>query len=294
VLTVRGTAGDDTITLGLEAHHPDRLRVAITGSRQQTFDVRVKRVHRIVVRALGGDDTVTVDESNGVFTDRIPTTLDGGAGNDRLVGGKGAETLIGGAGNDTVDGNGGADTALLGAGDDTFVWNPGDGSDIVEGQAGTDRMVFNGAAAAENFDLSANGSRLRLFRNVGNITMDTAGVEQVDLDPLGGADQVTVNDLTGTGVTGVNVDLSGFGGNTGDGAADDVIVNGTAGNDAIAVSGSAGAVQVAGLAATVSINHPEFGNDRLDVNTGAGTDTVDSAALGAGLIPLFVNGTQVA
>ena len=45
----------------------------------------------------------------------------------------------------------------MGAGDDTFVWNPGDGSDIVEGQAGTDTMQFNGANIAEKIDISANG-----------------------------------------------------------------------------------------------------------------------------------------
>ena len=86
-----------------------------------------------------------IDESNGIFTDSIPTTLQGGAGNDTLSGGSGAETLLGGDGNDTIDGNKGNDQALLGAGDDTFVWDPGDGSDTVEGQAGNDRMVFNGA-----------------------------------------------------------------------------------------------------------------------------------------------------
>jgi hypothetical protein len=44
---------------------------------------------------------------------------------------------------------------------------------------------------------------------------------------------VTVNDLTGIGVTGVAVDLAGaLGGTAGDGAADRVVVNGTAGNDA--------------------------------------------------------------
>jgi Ca2+-binding RTX toxin-like protein len=85
-------------------------------------------------------------------------------------------------------------------GDDTFIWDPGDGSDIVEGQDGNDRMVFNGAAAAEQVDVSANGSRLRFFRNPGNITMDTASVETVDFNALGGTDTITVNDLTGTGV----------------------------------------------------------------------------------------------
>ena len=99
-----------------------------------------------------------------------------------------------------IDGNKGNDVAYLGAGDDTFVWDPGDGSDIVEGQAGRDTMLFNGAAAAEQVDLSANGRRLRFFRDVGNITMDTNEVETVDFNALGGADTVTVNDLTGTDV----------------------------------------------------------------------------------------------
>jgi len=48
--------------------------------------------------------------------------------------------------------------------------------------------------------------------------MDTVGVEQVDFNALGGADVVTVNDLTGTDVTGVNADLAGaLGGAAGDG-----------------------------------------------------------------------------
>ena len=93
--------------------------------------------------------------------------------------------LIGGDGNDTVIGGRGNDVALLGNGNDTFIWNPGDGSDIVEGQAGTDTLVFNGANVNENIDISANGSRVRLFRDVGNVTMDLNGVEHIQLATLG-------------------------------------------------------------------------------------------------------------
>ena len=61
----------------------------------------------------------------------------------------------------------------MGAGDDTFQWDPGDGSDTVEGQDGSDKMIFNGSnAPSENIDISANGNRVRFFRDVGNITMD--------------------------------------------------------------------------------------------------------------------------
>ena len=80
----------------------------------------------------------------------------------RLNGGDGNDTIIGSAGNDIVIGGRGNDTALLGAGDDTFVWNPGDGSDTVDGQAGIDTLLFNGANIAEKIDISANGARARL------------------------------------------------------------------------------------------------------------------------------------
>ena len=46
----------------------------------------------------------------------------------------------------------------MGAGDDTFVWNPGDGSDTVNGQGGTDTLLFNGANVSENIAISANGA----------------------------------------------------------------------------------------------------------------------------------------
>lgn len=46
-----------------------------------------------------------------------------------------------------------------------------------------------------------------------------------------------------------------------------------------------------GLAAAVKITHPEVANDRLDVNTLAGADTVDSSGLAPGLIQLFVDGS---
>ncbi len=67
--------------------------------------------------------------------------------------------------------------------------------------------------------------------------MDVNGVEQVNLVALGGADNINVGDLTGTGVTDVNIDLSATSGSgVGDGQADTVTVNGTAHHDAITVA----------------------------------------------------------
>ena len=63
---------------------------------------------------------------------------------------------------------------------------------------GTDTLLFNGANIAEKIDISANGNRTRLFRDVANITMDLGGIEHIQLNMLGGPDTVTVNDLSGT------------------------------------------------------------------------------------------------
>jgi len=294
VLRVNGTKASDKITLRLQAGQPGFLQIDVGDDGSAEFSFDRSSIEQIVVNAGDGDDQVRIDESNGAFNGGIPTKINGGDGDDTIAAGAGAETLRGGDGDDAIDGNAGADVGLMGHGDDTFVWDNGDGSDVIEGQEGADTMVFNGAAGAEQFDLSANGNRLRFFRVQGNITMDTAGVERVDVNALGGADLVTVNDLTGTDVTDVNVDLAAtLGGATGDLQPDRIVVNATDGDDTITVSGDTGGVEVSGLAATIGILHSEAANDRLEINTLAGTDSVDSGGLAAGVIQLVVDGALV-
>jgi Ca2+-binding RTX toxin-like protein len=290
VLTVEGTRGDDTIVLALKPGRPDIVQVDVGDARKNPFHFKRKDIDSIYVDSGDGNDAVSIDEANGVFTDTIATTLDGGEGDDTLAGGSGAEMLIGSGGNDSIDGNKGADKALMGAGDDTFVWDPGDGSDVVEGQDDSDTMVFNGAGAAEQVDLSANGSRLRFFRNPANITMDTAGLETVDFNALGGVDTITLNDLTGTGVGKVNLDLAAaLGGAVGDGSVDHVTVNGTAGDDLVQVSGDAAGVTVGGLPAQVAIQHQDA-TDELVVSGAGATDSLTAAALAAGSVALTLDG----
>jgi RTX calcium-binding nonapeptide repeat (4 copies) len=294
LLAIEGTKASDKIALRLEAGNAAVLQVDVGDDGTPDASFELARIAAIAVAAGAGDDLVRFDERNGAVNTAIPTAIAGGDGNDTIAGGSGVETLIGGAGNDSIDGNRGNDVAFMGAGDDTFVWDPGDGSDTVEGQGGADTMVFNGAGNAQTIDLSANGSRLKLFRNLGNVTMDSAGVERVDVNPLGSADLVTVNDLGGTDVGSVNVDLAGtLGGAAGDGQRDRVVVNGTKGDDRITVKGDAGGVTVSGLFATVAISHSEVANDRLEINTLDGTDSVDSAGLAAGAIQFVVNGALV-
>jgi Ca2+-binding RTX toxin-like protein len=293
-LEVRGTKASERIALRLKAGDTSVVEVDAGDDRSADFSFSRADVKRIVVDGRAGNDSIRIDETNGVFEDGIPTILAGGAANDTLAGGSGAERLLGGPGNDSIDGNRGADTAFMGSGKDTFIWDPGDGSDKVEGQQGADTMVFNGAAAAEQVDLSANGTRLKFFRNPGNVTMDTAGVERVDFNALGGADSVTVHDLKATDVRQVNLDLAAaLGGTAGDRQADRITVEGTEGRDRIDVSGDAGAVKVGGLAATIRLLHTDPALDGVEISTLGGIDSVSSAGLAAGAIKLFVDGNLV-
>lgn len=79
----------------------------------------------------------------------IDFAIDGGAGNDRLVGsntatttlhgGAGNDTLVGGADNDSMEGGSGNDKLEGGGGDDTLYGN--EGNDELDGGTGSDSMV---------------------------------------------------------------------------------------------------------------------------------------------------------
>jgi Ca2+-binding RTX toxin-like protein len=152
-------------------------------------------------------------------------------------------------------------------------------------------MIFNGSNGSEQIDVSAEGQGIRLTRNIGNIAMDLESVEGINLKALGGADTITVNDLTGTDLTEIDVDLSaGATPGIGDGLADTVIVNGTSADDTVDVSGAGSSVLVGGLPAFVSITGSEGDKDSLVLNTLGGDDTVDASARSAGVVQLTVDG----
>ena len=231
---------------------------------------------RLTLNGLAGEDVM---DATSLEATGMRLTMNGGLGED---------VFRGSAGSDLINGGDGNDTALMGAGDDTFVWNPGDDNDTLEGQDGFDRMTFNGSAAAENITISANGGRVTFFRDIANVTMDFNDVEAIDYNAFGGADNVVVNDLSGTDVVEVNANL-GLNG-AGDAMADTVRVQGTHGDDVALVVGDASGSAVLGLAAQISITGAEAALDRLVVNALAGDDVVEASGVAAGGILLTADG----
>jgi RTX calcium-binding nonapeptide repeat (4 copies) len=293
-LTVDGTDGGDSISVGLDATNANTMLVDFgNGTQRQSFD---RSTFNAVAVFLGrGDDTFQVipggdfnDEALAVDGQAGNDTISGSAGNDTISGGAGDDLVRAGAGNDVIFGDGGddsifggigIDTEVLGGGADTSVWNPGDGSDVVNGSTGTDTLQFNGSNAGEKMSLSANGTQAVFVRDVANIRMDLDNIENVNVEAIGGSDAITVNDLAGTDVRQANIDLSGtIGSGAGDGVADTVTVNGTNRADNVTVSADNGATDVGGLHTDTQITGSDSTTDALQVNTLGGNDTVDVSA----------------
>jgi Ca2+-binding RTX toxin-like protein len=268
-LVITGSNGPDVVMLSADAA---QAQVAFGNDPANTFHFNLADFDNISVSLGNGDDQFT--EAPGVLTDK-PLTVDGGNGNDTIKTGDGNDTIFGGNGDDQVDAGRGNDTVSLGNGNDSFVWTPGEGSDTVDGGNGnSDVMQFVGADASETMSLSANGSAAVFLRNVGTIRMDLSNIEVFDLKALGGVDNVTVNDLSGTSIREANIDLSAANGAP-DQAADVVTVNGTDQADRVNVNTTRGQVDVAGLAAQTHITGSDEALDHLQVKTLDGNDRVN-------------------
>ncbi|MFC3691783.1 calcium-binding protein [Chenggangzhangella methanolivorans] len=160
-LAVRMQAEDGSDGLTGPITRVDDEGVTFIAGEGVTFDVRdlvsgVARGDGFEVVRLGtsGDDFL-----NAVDKDRA-YYINGGMGNDKIVGGDVDDFLVGGAGNDTLLGR---------LGDDSFIGGGGD--DVIKGGRGADTVIHN-------------------------ITTD--GADQIQLDR--GGDEVVVNATTPTEV----------------------------------------------------------------------------------------------
>jgi Ca2+-binding RTX toxin-like protein len=119
VLYVGGTTGDDRIKIipkGRPTASDAQVKVLFSGQKRL-----FSGINSIVVYGQAGDDIIKLAGAI-----RVPATLYGGDGNDRLKGGKGADVLIGGEGNDHLNGHQGNDILVGGAGSDRLLGGPGD------------------------------------------------------------------------------------------------------------------------------------------------------------------------
>src|SRR6195256_1547138 len=273
LLSEFGDSHDNTITTSRDAAGQILVNggaVSIDGGQATVANTAL-----IQVFGQGGNDVISLDETNGALP---AAELFGGAGNDVLTGGSGADLLFGGAGNDILNGKGGDDLLFGGAGNDTLtggagndqvfgeagndrmIWNPGEGSDLFEGGDGTDTAEVNGGNGAENFTVSANGSRVRFDRtSPAPFFLDIGTTENLVVNMNGGDDVITA----GNGLANL-IKLT---------------IDGGAGNDTI-TGGRGNDTALLGA-----------GNDTFVWNPGDGSDTVEGQD---GNDTLLFNGANVA
>jgi Ca2+-binding RTX toxin-like protein len=299
-VTIGDLSGTDvravTVDLGAGAKSDS---VNLTAGAGEVMSVGVHGIHTVITNE-NTLQTISLDNFNVSDVLTINSRFGSAAGEVieasaltmslHFIGGAGADTIFSGSGNDFIDGNQGSDVALMGAGNDTFNWDPGDGSDTVDGQAGIDTLQFNGSNIGENVEILADGSHAELTRDVAGITMHLNSIEHIDFLALGGADHIHVTDMTGSGVKEVAIDLAGIrGGTTGDGSLDTVTIEASNGNDHITASSAGGVVTVAGLAATTTVAHADT-TDVISINGNDGNDTINASGVEEGGGQLAIDG----
>ena len=252
------------------------------GANTQQFipgPTEVGRQLRVVVTYTddqGGANSIT-SAATGSVGDFIPANaagqgLAGTAFDDLILGGGGSDTISSLAGSDTIDGGAQTDTILAGADNDTINYTVGQGSDIVDGGTGIDRLNMLGGDGADQLDVVFNGTVINSVEG-GSIT----GVEQFTANLGGGTNTlsygattagVTVNLTTGvaTGFLSIANIQNVTGGSGNDlltGNADANVLSGGNGNDTFfAAMGD--------------------GNDTYNGGNAGGIDTVDFSATNAG------------
>ncbi len=282
---VEGGAGFNQIVLNATGN-ADALNVGQSSGRIRltrglatiTADNNMS-VQGVTVNALGGDDTVTIQdlsaiecplllvvnggEGNDFITAQgsnigvLRVALNGDNGKDTIIGSNGSDSINGGTGNDQINGQAGNDAITGAQGDDTLAGglgndtvDGGNGSDFITGQAGDDSMIGGDG-----------NDTLRGFE--GNDTL--LGVVGDDL--LNGMD----GDDSILGGVGQDQITGGSGNDSLDGGRNDDTINGNAGNDFI--RGDHGH------------DYINAGTDSDTVSGGDGNDTIiasDSADLLAG------------
>ncbi len=141
----------DAITYGGGEISDLRARLAF-GSQGDDVNTLLPSSQDDRLYGMGGNDVIRGSAGSDY--------IEGGAGADELYGDEQGDVLLGGEGVDLLAGGAGTDFLAGGPGSDVFVWNTGDGDDVIgDYDDGGDRIVLDGIdLAALDFQRVAVGS----------------------------------------------------------------------------------------------------------------------------------------
>ncbi|ALN89881.1 M91 family zinc metallopeptidase [Lysobacter gummosus] len=107
------------------------LDVGVNGEK---YEVRLGENQELTIRSGAGNDTINVASNV-----KVNIVVDGGAGDDKIATGAGADRIDGGLGNDDISTGAGRDDVFGNSGDDRL--DAGSGDDVVYGGDGVDRLA---------------------------------------------------------------------------------------------------------------------------------------------------------
>ena len=301
-------------SLQLSAGVDGRVIALINGAANSTAKTFLASELRMLT-ITGGTGANRIDLSAvqpAKFVNLSRVNVDGGAGNDTLIGSGVSDSLLGGAGNDSLLGGGGNDLLDGQAGLDTLTG--GAGNDTLDGGVGVDLLVestdvnvvltssqmiglgtdavrnlesarLTGGASANRFDAAGFTGTVTLIGNAGNDTLIGGSANDL-LQGGDGADSIqgnAGNDIIDGG-TGHDTLLGGDGNDTLTGGTGDDALAGGLGNDKL--TGDLGNDTLLGAAGNDSLQGG-LGNDVLIGGTGndtlvgqGGADTLAGAGYG--------------
>lgn len=169
-----------------------------------------------------------------------PNKIFGGPDDDRLYAGPLNDYMEGGGGDDQLSANVGNAKIYGGRGNDRIFWKAGDGKPELHGGVGRDAISLTGTGSVDTFLVSKPGpfgfdvTIAATPSNLATKLLPLDSMEEIDIESLGGADNVTIEELTFTAVKDVGINLGDI--LVLDNAADHVLVRGTTQGDSMTVS----------------------------------------------------------
>ena len=169
--TFRGLGGNDTIVGGIanDLLYGDDGNDTMYG--YEGDDILIGGTGNDNLSGDEGDDQLDGDSGNDV--------LYGGYGNDTLRGGSGDDRVFGDSGNDVLYGGTGNDHLEGGEGNDTYIFNRGDGADVIVDHDGIDSIRFGEGISPDDIAV--------------RFVKDDADYVNLELSVKGTSDKITVN-----------------------------------------------------------------------------------------------------
>ena len=121
---------DDTV-FNASVGFSDTLKKIDASKRTKAIKITGNNNENIIIGGSKNDTIIAGNSASTLSGGAGSDSIKGSAESDSIVGGGGADVLYGLAGDDTIYGGAGSDTIYGGTGNDIFVYNSGNGNDVI-------------------------------------------------------------------------------------------------------------------------------------------------------------------